>query len=174
MEDDAGEGRKAIADLTLITFYFLLRVGEYRCKQRRNDETQTLQFREQDVTFSKQDKKGRLTQANRKTTAEEITKADSCNLKILQQKNGWRGVCINHHSNDDLIMCPVIAIGCHCGHIAVNKYKPETFLSTYWVDGNKYDVTDAGIRSALKHTRGVLNYPELKGIPINPIDTYQL
>ena len=32
MDTDAGEDQKAIADLTLIAFYYLLRVGEYTCK----------------------------------------------------------------------------------------------------------------------------------------------
>ena len=53
MEPEAGEGRKAIADLTLITFYYLLRVGEYTCRTKRNNEKQTVQFRIQEVTFSK-------------------------------------------------------------------------------------------------------------------------
>ena len=31
-ETDAGEGQKAIADLTLIAFYYLLQVREYTCR----------------------------------------------------------------------------------------------------------------------------------------------
>jgi hypothetical protein len=34
MEPNSGEGRKAIADLTLIAFYYLLRVGEYTCRTK--------------------------------------------------------------------------------------------------------------------------------------------
>ena len=37
MEADADEGQKAIANLTLIAFYFLLRVGEYTYRKRRNE-----------------------------------------------------------------------------------------------------------------------------------------
>ena len=32
METKAGEGRKSITNLTLITFYYLLWVGEYMCR----------------------------------------------------------------------------------------------------------------------------------------------
>ena len=38
----------------------------------------------------------------------------------------------------------------------------------------RYDVTDADIYSALKYAAGILNYPELKGISIDQIDTHSL
>ena len=53
MEVDAGEGQNALANLTLIAFYYLLREGEHTCRKRRNDEKQTVQFRFKDVTFFK-------------------------------------------------------------------------------------------------------------------------
>ena len=86
MEDDACEGRKAIADLTPIAFYFLLLVGEYTCRQKRKNEKQIVQFRIEDVTFSKCDKQGRLWQLKRNTTADGIMEADSCTLKLSNQK----------------------------------------------------------------------------------------
>ena len=53
----AGEGQKAIADLTLITFYYLLWVlGEYICKQKQNNVKRIVQFRSKDDTFFKQGK----------------------------------------------------------------------------------------------------------------------
>ena len=54
-------------------------------------------------------------------------------------------MCINHHTNSDPVMFPVRAIGCRYVHIMANNHKPETFLSAYWIDGDKYDVTDADI-----------------------------
>ena len=71
-------------------------------------------------------------------------------------------------------MCPVRAIGRRYVHITANKYKPENFISTYWVNGDKFDVTDADIQSALKHAGRVLNYSELKGILIDRIETHSL
>ena len=38
----ASEEQKAITDLTLVAFYYLLRVGEYTCKRRRNNDKQTV------------------------------------------------------------------------------------------------------------------------------------
>ena len=111
---------------------------------------------------------------DRKATAEEIMMADSCTLKLSNQKNGWRVVCINHHTNGNSIMCPVRVIGRRYIHITANKYKPATFLSTHWVDGDMFDVTVVDTRSALKHTGGVPNDPELKGISIDRINTHSL
>jgi len=50
---DATELDKAIGDLALITFYYLLRIGEYTCKAQRNETKQTVQFKMEDVTFFK-------------------------------------------------------------------------------------------------------------------------
>ncbi len=45
---------QAIGDLTLITFYYLLRIGEYiTVKGKRNNTKQTVQFKLEDVTFYK-------------------------------------------------------------------------------------------------------------------------
>ena len=46
---------KAIGDLVLIAFYFLLRVGEYTVKGTKNWTKQTKQFCLKDVTFFKRD-----------------------------------------------------------------------------------------------------------------------
>ena len=51
---------QAIGDLTLIAFYYLLRVGEYTIKQNRNYSKQTVQFRVKDVTFFRRDEQGTL------------------------------------------------------------------------------------------------------------------
>ena len=37
-----------------------------------------------------------------------------------------------------------------------------------------HDVTDGDIRAALKFASGILEYPEMKGIPIDQIDTHSL
>ncbi len=42
---------KAAADLSLIAFYYLLRVGEYTVKGSQNSTKQTVQFKCKDITF---------------------------------------------------------------------------------------------------------------------------
>ena len=48
-----GKGRtphsRAIGDLALIAFYYLLRIGEYTIKSKRNNTKQTVQFKLKDV-----------------------------------------------------------------------------------------------------------------------------
>ena len=51
---------QAIADLRIIAFYYFLRVGEYTVKRNRNETKHTVQFKMEDVTFSKKDNNGRL------------------------------------------------------------------------------------------------------------------
>ena len=45
--------QQATADMTMIVFYYLLRVGEYTAKGSRNNTKQTVQFKYEDVTFFK-------------------------------------------------------------------------------------------------------------------------
>ena len=42
---------KAVDDLTLIAFYYLLRMGKYTVKGTRNESKRTVQFKLEDVTF---------------------------------------------------------------------------------------------------------------------------
>jgi len=108
---DANELDRAIGDLVIIAFYYLLRVGEYTVKGHRNDTKQTVQFRLQDVTFFKKDHTGRLRQLSRFAHDQDILTADGATLKLDNQKNGWKGVCVHQEHNGDLYGCPVRALG---------------------------------------------------------------
>ena len=48
MAKDATEVVKSFGDYALITFYYLLRVGEYTVKRQRNDTKQMVQFKLED------------------------------------------------------------------------------------------------------------------------------
>jgi hypothetical protein len=97
----ASELVKAVGDWMLIAFYYLLRVGEYTIKGSRNETKQTTQFRMRDVTFFRKDKLGRLRQLSRLAPPWAILSADGTTLKLDNQKNGWKGVCIHHEANGD-------------------------------------------------------------------------
>jgi hypothetical protein len=53
---------QAVGDLSLIAFYYLLRIGDYTVKRQRDraklSRKQTVQFKLEDVTFFKMDKLG--------------------------------------------------------------------------------------------------------------------
>ena len=49
----AAEFKRAIGDLSLIAFYYLLRIGEYKVKGTCSKTEQTVQFKYEDITFSR-------------------------------------------------------------------------------------------------------------------------
>ncbi len=51
---------QATGDLGLIAFYYLLCIGKYTVKGKRNNTKQTVQFKFEDVSFFKQNKAGTL------------------------------------------------------------------------------------------------------------------
>ena len=142
----ATERDRATADLILIAFYYLLRVGEYTVKGKRNNTKQTVQFRMQDVTFFKHDQQGVLRQLPRTASTQEIMTAHSATLKLDNQKNGWKGVCIHQETNGEPYHCPVRALGRRYIHIRRNTTDMiTTFLSTYYIHSVRHDITDMSV-----------------------------
>ncbi len=168
------EHDRAAADLILIAFYYLLRIGEYTGKGSRNETKQTVQFRIRDVTFFYKDDQGTLRQLPRTASNDAIATASSATLKLENQKNGWKGVCIHHECNGDFYHCPVRALGQRYVHIRTHDNNPNTFLSTYFTGpASRHDMTDKYIRATLKLAAFALGYPS-RGIPIDRVDTHSL
>jgi hypothetical protein len=128
----ATELDRTIGDLALIAFYYLLRVGEYTGKAERNETKQTVQFKFEDITFFKRNTRGDLRCLPRTAPGSLIATADGATLKLDNQKNGWKGVCIFQEANGDPFFCPVRAIGRRFLHLRDNKCNNTEFLSTYW------------------------------------------
>ena len=59
-EQGTTQRQRATADLTMIAFYYLLRVGKYTVKGSCNNTKQTVQFKYEDVTFFKKNNRGEL------------------------------------------------------------------------------------------------------------------
>jgi len=171
----ASEKDRAVADLITIAFYYLLRVGEYTVKGSRTSSKQTVQFRFQDITFFGHDSQGRLKQISRTAPDSEILAAQSATLKLENQKNGWKGVCIHQECNGDLYHCPVRALGRRYTHLRNHGATPQTFISTYYEQTKgQWNVTDKDISSTLKLAAIALEYPSRRGIPLDRIDTHSL
>jgi hypothetical protein len=60
LDPSASELKKAVGDLSLTTFYYLLRVGEYTVKGKKDNSKQTVKFKMEDVRFFAKDKRGCL------------------------------------------------------------------------------------------------------------------
>ena len=166
---------KVVGDSSLTAFYYLLRIGEYSVKGSRNESKQTQQFKLGDGRFFKYDRKGRLRQLPLNATDAEIMKADGAVLKLDNQKNGWKGVCIYQEHNFDELLSPVRALGRRYCHVRTNsKSNMKTFLSAYWVDVIRSDLTSEDMSKGLKLAATFLEYPALKGIPVERVDTHSL
>ncbi len=166
---------RAIGDLTLIAFYYLLRIGEYTCKAKRNESKQTVQFKMEDLTFFKRNESGELRCVPRTAPDYIISYADGATLKLDNQKNGWKGVCIFHHANTQPYLCPVRALGRRYLHLRHNNATAKETISSYWTSPhNVRSVTAEHITRAVKLAAAMLEYPTRKGIPIERINTHSL
>ncbi len=79
---------QTIGDLALIAFYYLLRIGKYTVKGKRNNTKQTVQFKFKDVSFFKRNKAGTLVYLPWDAPPSLIMTSDSATLKLDNQKNG--------------------------------------------------------------------------------------
>ncbi len=108
---------QAIGDLSLVAFYYLLGISEYTIKGTHNNTKQTVQFKYEDVPFFKQNKAGQLRCLPQNAPAHLIPMADGAMLKLDNQKNGWKGICIYQEANGKEYLCPVRALGRSFLHI---------------------------------------------------------
>ena len=108
---------QAIGDLTLIAFYYLLRIGEYTVKGKRNKTKQTVQFKYEDITFFKKNAAGKLRCLPCNAAPSLILTADGATMKLDNQKNGWKGVCVYHEASGKDYLCPVRSLGRRYIHI---------------------------------------------------------
>jgi hypothetical protein len=93
----------AVKDLCTITFYFLLRVGEYNISspgKRRH----TVQFWVRDITFWQE--KSILPNIS---PLEALLQVDGVTLTIDNQNNGVRGSALFHNTIDN-VTCPIKAL----------------------------------------------------------------
>ena len=93
------------------------------------------------------EKFGQLKPLSKFASDEDIVLADSETLKLDNQKNGWKGVCVHHHENGGKFMCRVRAIGrryCYIRKASCGDFK--ICLSVYWDNRkNCRDITDEEI-----------------------------
>jgi hypothetical protein len=92
-------------------------------------------------------------------------------MKLDNQKNGWKGVCIYQEANGKDYLCPVKALGQHFLHLCLYGSTGKTFFSSHWTKGAKADVMAENISRGLKSAVTELQYPTNKGIPISTSQT---
>ncbi len=66
------------------------------------------------------------------------------------------------------------ALARRVSHIRDNGGDQKALLSAFFCKGTRYDVTGDDISKGLKMAATLLNYPSMRGIPIERIDTHSL
>ena len=171
-EKEATEKEKAVGDLGALAFYGLLRIGEYTVKAHRNESKQTKQFCMNDCTFWTR-VHGSFKRLPRRASDKAIMAAEGLTLRLGNQKNGWKGVCIFHEANGDPRLCFVKAGARRYCHIR-REGTLDDYLSSYWTNGIKKDVSDRDMRHAIKTAGVELDYPSEYGIDISRLDTHSM
>ena len=107
---------------------------------------------------------------------EDIMHADSETLKLDNQKNGWKVVCVHQYANGEKLMCGVRTIGRrHCYIRESSSRDCNIWLSAYWGKRKKLcDITDEDICRNVKFAATELDYFGTRIIPANNVDTHSL
>jgi len=116
---------KAIGELTLIAFYFLLRVGEYTHHGKGVRRTQ--QFRLCDMKFFINERRIMPDQL-----AQHFQQINLVCLTMDNQKNGNRGQSLSHHAlMGDNQCCPVKAVVARAIDMVRDGATPETLICAF-------------------------------------------
>ncbi len=79
--------------------------------------------------------------------------------KLDNQKNGWKGICIYQQHNGEPLRCLVHALARCVIHLRKQNTVGKDYLSAYFVDGARKNVTAEDISKHLKLAAGLLHYP---------------
>ncbi len=113
----------------------------------------------EDITFFKKDNNGRLQCLPQNAKLADIMLADSATLKLDNQKNGWKRLCIYQQTTGNPFHCPVRALRCQFAHLREHHATGKTFICAYWMDDTEYNVTAENISAAVKWAAAALSYP---------------
>jgi len=144
---------KAIGELVLIAFYFLLRVGEYTY---HNTQRRTQQFRLRDMKFF----------ANQQLISIDQLEANAdrinlVSLTIENQKNGRKGDILSQHAlrKGDTACCPVKAVVARAVDMVRMKATDDTLICAFrasvslpWQQIRSSHIVDA-VKEAVKGLR---------------------
>ena len=162
----------ATADLIIIAFYYLLRVGEYT-KPRTvtingqiKRATRTKQFCVGDVGFFKHTKV-----LPRRSSSKVLPTADSATLKISNQKNGKMGQTVHQESTGKTGAVAALARRVH--HILSNKGSERNLICDVFDNGKWSSVTSSNIVKMVRQSAADLNLHE-KGIDPDLIGSHSL
>jgi hypothetical protein len=165
MRDSATPLEQASGQLSLIAFYYLLRVGEYTKPRfttrngRQERSTRTRQFTVGNVGFFKD---GAV--LPRTSPLNILLTADAATLKISNQKNGRMGETI-HQKAIDKPECPVKALAYRVHSILENNGNCDSLLCKY---GEHTENTHVTSKDIIKLIRAAAQTLQLQRQAIDP------
>ena len=144
---------QAIGDLSIIAFFYLLRVGEYTKPKikiingKATRTTRTQQFQVRNIGFFKDNKI-----LPRHSPLHKLLEADSCTLKITNQKNGRMGQTIHHFAINETF-CPIKALARRVHHILSNKGNVNNYICDVFDPQSKPCWTQISSHHMMVHIR---------------------
>jgi len=165
----AAEGTKAIADMIILAFFFLLRPGEYTISASKKDSAP---FRSMDVCL----RRGNTYIDIMNCALVELNTADFCSLTFSTQKNGVKNEKILGHVRSGHHLCCLVTVIIHrVKHLRACNAPPETPLSMYFsTTSNRWFKTQSkDITASLRQAVTVLN-PAALGFETKDIEARSL
>ncbi|CAJ1945366.1 unnamed protein product [Cylindrotheca closterium] len=144
---DGSAKDKAVADMIIVAFFFLLRPGEYTGTE--NDDTP---FRFQDIQLCI----GQIVIPLLTSTDAQLWAATSVSLTFTTQKNGVRGEVVNHGLSGHNLLCPGRAVVRQIIHLRSHQATPGTILATYFHNNRTYKVQATDVTAVLRESARVL------------------
>ena len=164
---------QTVGSLTLIAFYFLLRVGEYTQPRfvfrngAKVHATRTRQFIVDNVGFFLNNKI-----LPKSSPLDVLLTATSATLKITNQKNGRMGETIHQKAIDDE-NCPVKALAYQVHHILSNGGTSDTLLCSYFANDQWNTIHSSEIIHAVRTATKLLNLQD-QGIDPDLVGAHSL
>jgi hypothetical protein len=152
-DPQATESRKAIRDLVISAYYFLMRPGEY-CTSTGEDASHP--FHLDEIELWRGARKFDLTTA----TDHELLTSTFCMLIFSDQKNANRGEKVGHATSGDHIFCPVRALARRVIHLRRNNAPPHTPIHCYYEQyrGRQLRIPSTSINTLLKQAATLLGH----------------
>jgi hypothetical protein len=124
-DPNATESRKAIRDLVILAYYFLMRPGEY-CTSTGEDASHPFHLDELELW------RGAIRFPLTTATDHDLLTATFSMLVFSDQKNANRGEKVGHATSGDNIFCPVRALARRVIHLRRNMAPAHTPIHCYY------------------------------------------
>jgi hypothetical protein len=122
---------QALADLVVLAFFFLLRIGEYM--PSGNCNTRTTQIRRTDLQFWRKLPTGIMDRISPLATLAGLLQADAVTITLDNQENGQRGAVLQHKAlpNNPSCLCRAAARRFVSMRLCGDPHNANAILSLY-------------------------------------------